>query len=96
MKYIFSLLSVTAVTLFGINLNHVVEIQKPLPSEVQKVETTNVVLEKCPAPIPLYSTQIVMDLEYKHCTSCDYGVFLEHGDGIRKCTYCGIKETNNN
>jgi hypothetical protein len=93
MKYIFSLLSLTAVTLFGININNLVAISKPLPSEEPKVivPVTNYDLKKCPASE--YATTIVMDLEYKHCTTCDHGVFLEHDDGVVKCTYCGVKET---
>jgi hypothetical protein len=97
MKYILAILSVTAVTLFGININSLVDINKPLHSEAPKTAaSTNYDLNKCPAPIPSYSTQIIMDLEYKHCASCDHGVFLEHDDGVRKCSYCGVKETTNN
>jgi hypothetical protein len=94
MKYIFSILSITAVTLFGINLNHVAEIQKPLPSETPKVSVpTNYSLDKCPATgQPSYSASIDIEAIYKHCPTCNHGVFLEHDDGITKCTFCGIKE----
>lgn len=98
MKYILSLFSVTAVTLFGINLNHVAEIAKPIPSEIKKVAPlTNPILEKCPATgeSKTYTVSFDVDLVYKHCTTCNYGVFLPHEDGATKCTYCGVKETYN-
>jgi hypothetical protein len=96
MKYLFALLSVTAVTLFGVNLNHVAEIAKP--TEIKKVEApTNIRLEKCPAVAESnsYATTFDVDLVYKHCTTCGYGVFLSHEDGITKCTFCGVKENYN-
>lgn len=94
MKYIFSLLSVTVVTLFGVNLNHLTEISKPLASEIPKVSVpTNTSLDKCPATgQPTYTATFDIDLVYKHCNTCGYGVFLDHEDGITKCTYCGVKE----
>jgi len=97
MKYIFSLLSVTAITLFGINLNHVTEIKKPLPIEPKASINTNYSLNKCPATgeQKSYTASSELDLVYSHCTTCNYGVFLPHEDGVTKCTYCGVKETYN-
>ena len=46
--------------------------------------------------IPIACTQRQNDDDdihsgYKHCRTCNYGVFLEH-EGIIKCTYCGIRQ----
>lgn len=92
MKYTFPILSATAAVLFLININSLVTIAKPLtPEPTKPVHSTNYDLNKCPATD--YTSKIVMDLEYKHCTTCDHGVFLEHDDAVKKCTYCGVKET---
>jgi hypothetical protein len=50
-------------------------------------------LNKCPAtlePAKLYTVSVDVDLTYKHCKTCGYGVFLPHDDGVIKCTHCGI------
>lgn len=93
MKHIISILSVTIVTLFGVNLNSLTEINKPLPSEMPKASVESKTrLDKCPAG-QQYTAEFDIDLVYKHCHTCGYGVFLDHDDGHTKCTYCGVKET---
>jgi len=55
----------------------------------------NSYLNKCPAtlePAKLYTVSTEVEITYKHCSTCSYGVFLPHDDGSTKCTHCGIKE----